>query len=105
MKLRKINNAFCIVALVLLIFSTLGFTNNFSNMPSNKSTSVKKHKSLYPRNKRGQTYGIPIKDDPPELFPDLIPAIGDNGKKGYIKLKNNNLVKKTILVGDNLAIQ
>lgn len=59
------------VAIIISIVSV----NKLSITSKNKTTLVQKQKSLYPKNKRGQTYGIPIKNTSPELYPDLIPAI------------------------------
>ncbi len=46
----------------------------------------------YSVNAYGQTYGIENKNIVGEVhtgdFPDLIPAIGDNGKKGYVYMRD-----------------
>lgn len=41
-------------------------------------------KYVYPQNKKGQTYGPNYHDASPNLHPDLLEAVGDNGKKGYV---------------------
>lgn len=61
-----------------------GFVNtiNVKNAKNNISSQKKIYK--YPVNKNGQTYGPNIYGSPPGTHPDLLAAIGDHGKKGYI---------------------
>ncbi|WP_222708690.1 hypothetical protein [Paenibacillus sp. N3.4] len=42
----------------------------------------------YPKNKNGQTYGSATDTTSPEMGPELISAIGVDGKKGYVLKKD-----------------